>query len=67
MQVRTGRLDAAGITKPNTASAAQIHNQVNMMSGHEIFDPEIGKRVLVNHASIAAGGKVQGRQGTAGQ
>lgn len=29
-----------------------------MMLGHEIFDPEIGKRVLVDHASIVADGEI---------
>jgi hypothetical protein len=29
-----------------------------MMLGHEIFDPEIGKRVLVDHAYIIAGGQI---------
>ena len=29
-----------------------------MMLGHEIFDPEIGKRVLVDHAFIVAGGEI---------
>jgi hypothetical protein len=35
-----------------------IHNQALMMLGHEIFDPEIGKRVLVDHAFIVAGGEI---------
>ena len=35
-----------------------ILDQVMMMLGHEIFDPEIGKRVLVDHAFIVAGGEV---------
>jgi hypothetical protein len=29
-----------------------------MMLGHEIFDPEIGKRVLVDHAFIVSGGEI---------
>ena len=29
-----------------------------MMLGHEIFDPEIGQRVLVDHAFIVAGGQI---------
>jgi hypothetical protein len=29
-----------------------------MMLGHEILDPEIGKRVLVDHAFIVAGGEI---------
>jgi hypothetical protein len=29
-----------------------------MMLGHELFDPGIGKRVLVDHAFIVAGGEI---------
>lgn len=29
-----------------------------MMLGHEIFDPEIGKGMLVDHAFIIAGGEI---------
>lgn len=55
VQVKRGKIDASGAS---TANIAEIHNQVNMMLGHEIFDPEIGKRVLVDHAFIIAGGEV---------
>jgi hypothetical protein len=37
---------------------AEIHNQVSMMLGHEIFDPETCKRVLVDHAFVVAGGEI---------
>jgi hypothetical protein len=29
-----------------------------MMLGHEIFDPETNRRVLVDHALIVAGGEI---------
>jgi hypothetical protein len=29
-----------------------------MMIGHEVFDPETSKRVLVDHAFIVAGGEI---------
>lgn len=58
LQVKRGKLDAAGNSKSETANVAEIHNQVTMMLGHEIFDPEIGKRVLVDHAFIVAGGEI---------
>src|SRR5467141_2298690 len=32
--------------------------KVTMMLGHEIFDHDIGKRVLVDHAFIVAGGEI---------
>jgi len=58
IQVKKGKLDAAGDSKAKNANVAEIHNQVTMMLGHEIFDPEIGKRVLVDHAFIVAGGEI---------
>jgi len=58
LQVKKGKLDAAGASKSETANVAEIHNQVTMMLGHEIFDPEIGKRVLVDHAFIVAAGEI---------
>lgn len=52
--------DLYKISRSNTSNSniAEIHNQVLMMLGHEIFDPEINKRVLVDHAYIIAGGEI---------
>ncbi|WP_316838930.1 hypothetical protein [Pedobacter gandavensis] len=58
IQVKKGKLDAAGMSKSTNANVAEIYNQVLMMLGHEIFDPEIGKNVLVDHAFIVAGGEI---------
>jgi hypothetical protein len=58
LQAKKGKLDSSGTTKASNANVAEIHNQVVMMLGHEIFDPEIGKRVLVDHAFIVAGGEI---------
>lgn len=58
IQVKKGKLDSAGISKTGNTNVAEIHNQLTMMLGHEIFDPEIGKRVLVDHAFIIAGGDI---------
>jgi hypothetical protein len=58
IQAKKGKLDAAGISHGQNANVAEILNQVTMMLGHEIFDPEIGKRVLVDHAFIVAGGEI---------
>lgn len=56
IQAKKGKLDAAGASK--NVNMAEIHNQTLMMLGHEIFDPEIGKKVLVDHAFIVAGGEI---------
>jgi hypothetical protein len=37
---------------------AEVHQQVLMMRGHEIFDPEISIRILAGHASIGADGEI---------
>ncbi len=58
IQVKKGKLDASGMPKASNVNVAEIHNQVSMMLGHEIFDPEIGKKVLVDHAYIVAGGEI---------
>ena len=58
MQVKKGKLDASGVTKSGNANVAEILNQAQMMLAHAIFDPEINKRVLVDHAFIAAGGEI---------
>lgn len=56
IQVKKGKLDAAGATK--NANMAEIHHQALMMLGHEIFDPETNRKVLVDHAFIVAGGEI---------
>jgi hypothetical protein len=58
IQAKKGRLDSAGISKPGSVNVAEILNQVTMMLGHEIFDPEVSRRVLVDHAFIVAGGEI---------
>ena len=58
IQVKKGKLDAAGQTKKSNTNIAEIHNQVLMMLGHEIFDPETSRTVLVDHAFIVAGGEI---------
>ncbi|MFD8391168.1 hypothetical protein ACFV2N_18715 [Streptomyces sp. NPDC059680] len=58
IQAKKGKLDSSGVTRGSNANIAEVYNQVLMMLGHEIFDPEIGKRVLVDHAFIVAGGTI---------
>ena len=58
IQAKKGKIDASGVAKQGGSNVAEIHNQVTMMLGHEIFDPEIGKRVLVDHAFIVAAGEI---------
>jgi hypothetical protein len=58
IQAKKGKLDAAGSSRSSNNNIAEIHNQVLMMLGHELFDPETSRRVLVDHAYIVAGGEI---------
>lgn len=58
IQAKKGKLDASGVTKSGNANMAEIYNQALMMLAHEIFDPEVSRRVLVDHAFIIAGGEI---------
>jgi hypothetical protein len=58
IRAKKGKLDASGVSAAASVNVAEIHNQVAMMLGHEVFDPEIGKRVLVDHAFIVAGREI---------
>ena len=58
IQAKKGKLDASGATRGSNANIAEIHNQILMMLGHELFDPETSKKVLVDHAFIVAGGEI---------
>ena len=58
IQAKKGTLDAAGAGRSSNANVAEILNQIVMMLGHQIFDPEANRRVLVDHAYIVAGGKI---------
>ncbi|HEX5127828.1 MAG TPA: hypothetical protein VFW00_13870, partial [Rhodocyclaceae bacterium] len=58
LQAKKGKLDASGVSRGSNANIAEIHNQALMMLGHEIFDPETSKKVLVDHAFIVAGGEI---------
>lgn len=52
LQVKKDKLDSAGRTKEGNANVAEVLNQAQMMLAHEIFDPEVGRTVLVEHAFI---------------
>ena len=56
LQVKRGKIDASASSR--NENVAEIHNQITMMLGHEIFDPDINKKTLVDHAFIIAGGQI---------
>ena len=58
IQVKKGKLDAAASTRTGHSNVGEVHNQISMMLGHPIFDPETNRKVLVDHAFIVAGGEI---------
>ena len=58
LQAKKGKLDAAGRSASSNVNIAEILNQTTMMLGHEIFDPETSRRVLVDHAFLVSGGEI---------
>ena len=58
IQAKKGKLDASGATAVSNSNIAEVYNQVVMMLGHEVFDPESSRRVLVDHAFVVAGGVI---------
>ncbi|EHM00530.1 hypothetical protein HMPREF9946_02570 [Acetobacteraceae bacterium AT-5844] len=61
IQAKKGKLDASadsGNRGGTNTNIAVIHNQVLMMLDSEIFDHELNRSVLVDHAFIVAGGEI---------
>lgn len=58
IQAKKGKLDSASNNKSGSSNIGEILNQVTMMLGHEVFDPEVNRRVLVDHAFFVAGGEI---------
>jgi hypothetical protein len=56
IQAKKGKLDASGAPNASSVNVTEIRNQALMMFGHEIFDHDVGRRVLVDHAFIVACG-----------
>lgn len=56
LQVKRGKIDAAA--RSDNENVAEVHRQVTMMLGHQVFDPDINRKRLVDHAIIVAGGEI---------
>lgn len=54
IQTKCGKLDASGVPKAKYVNVAEAYQQALMMIDQDIFDLEIGKHVLVDHAFIVA-------------
>ena len=58
VQAKRGTIDASGKTRTGNANVAELLNQITMMLGHAIFDPDANREVLVDHAFLVAGGTI---------
>ncbi|MEZ4438604.1 MAG: hypothetical protein R3B72_05925 [Polyangiaceae bacterium] len=58
IQVKKGKIDAAGRTKTGRANVTEILNQVQMALDHEIDDRSVNRRVLVDHVYVVASGTI---------
>lgn len=56
VQVKKGKLDAAGRTRNENIS--EILNQVRMMFEHPVWDPETNKKNQLDHVFIVCGGEI---------
>lgn len=58
VQAKRGTIDAAGKGRAGNTNVGELLNQVTMMLGHAIFDPDANREVLVDHAFVIAGGAI---------
>jgi hypothetical protein len=58
VQVKKGKIDAAGKTKTDHENITEVLTQARMAMSHPIWDPEVNKRVLIDHVYIVASGDI---------
>ena len=56
LQIKRGKIDSSART--SNENMAEVYHQIRMMLGHPVFDPDINKKRLVDHAIIIAGGEI---------
>lgn len=56
VQVKRGKIDSAG--KSKNENVAEILNQITMMLGHPIWDPETNRENLVDHVFIISASEI---------
>lgn len=58
IQVKKGKLDAAGRSKGSNDNVMEVFNQVSMALAHPVFDPEVNRKCLVDHVYVVATGEI---------
>ena len=56
IQVKRTKIDSAG--KSKNTNVSEILNQINMMLGHPIWDPETNRQNLVDHVYIISAAEI---------
>lgn len=56
VQVKKGKIHSSG--RAMETNIAGLLSQIQMMLGHLIFDPEVNKKRLIDHAIIVSGGEI---------
>src|SRR5690606_29416306 len=57
-QIKKGKIDASARPRSSRANVTELLNQVRMMVDYPLFDPEINRKVLVDHVFIIATGEI---------
>jgi len=58
VQVKKGKLDSAGRSRGDSENISEVLNQVKMALDTQVWDPDINKKVLVDHVYIVASGEI---------
>jgi hypothetical protein len=58
IQVKTGKLDSAGKTKPGNENITEALNQIRMALQDPVTDTEVNRDVLIDHVYLIASGEI---------
>jgi len=58
VQVKKGKLDAAGRSKGTNENISEVLNQVRMALDTPVWDPDTNKRVLIDHVYLVVSGEI---------
>jgi hypothetical protein len=58
MRQKKGKLDSAGKSKPCNENITEALNQIRMALKDPILDPEVNRKVLIDHVYLVASGEI---------
>jgi hypothetical protein len=56
--VKKGKLDATARSKAECENISEVLNQVKMALDTDVWDPDVNKKVLVDHMYVVASGEI---------